>query len=254
MPWSNVEVQSVEIVQDMSYSELKERFEIAKNQGNEAILKEINRNFNIAICSTKKCTDMNTLIFQCDNSLKIILSTFVIAMEMVSEIIEYNSLEKVVYGIFIAKIYNNYSTGELYKAALKCNEYIKEEIELLEAWGDEHSLKKAGFLKELLMCVNSKSVFDAYATNIVWLIEYAVQNVTQIYKYAQEFMFEHNVIKMIEIYMEQIRNDMDSNKKKRGYMMLEKAVQGGIEIYNKQRYGELLEQPFVSSYRKIIGV
>lgn len=61
------------------------------------------------------------------------------------------------------------SGKSLFKMARRCRELIKEEIENLEFWGDEESLKKAVQLKALTEGVRGKSIFEAFVSGCIWI-------------------------------------------------------------------------------------
>lgn len=61
------------------------------------------------------------------------------------------------------------SGKNLFKMAKRCRELIEEEIENLEFWGDEESLKKATQLKALTEGARGKSVFEAFASGCIWV-------------------------------------------------------------------------------------
>ena len=61
------------------------------------------------------------------------------------------------------------SGKSLFKMARRCRELIEEEIENLEFWGDEESLKKAVQLKALTEGVRGKSIFEAFVSGCIWI-------------------------------------------------------------------------------------
>ena len=74
MAWGNLEVESVELVQDMSYEKLKERLDRALQKGNNEAKEELCRNFDIAVRTVEmKWSNINECIMQCDESFRILL-------------------------------------------------------------------------------------------------------------------------------------------------------------------------------------
>lgn len=61
------------------------------------------------------------------------------------------------------------SGKSLFKMARRCRELIEEEIENLEFWGDEESLKKAIQLKALTEGARGKSIFEAFVSGCIWI-------------------------------------------------------------------------------------
>lgn len=61
------------------------------------------------------------------------------------------------------------SGKSLFKMAIRCRELIEEEIENLEFWGDEESLKKAVQLKALTEGARGKSIFEAFVSGCIWI-------------------------------------------------------------------------------------
>lgn len=61
------------------------------------------------------------------------------------------------------------SGKSLFKMARRCRELIEEEIENLEFWGDEESLKKAVQLKALTEGARGKSIFEAFVSGCIWI-------------------------------------------------------------------------------------
>ena len=63
------------------------------------------------------------------------------------------------------------SQKDIFKMAKRCRELIDVEIRDLEFWGDQESLKKAAQLKPLTEGARGKSIFEAFAASIVWVVK-----------------------------------------------------------------------------------
>lgn len=89
------------------------------------------------------------------------------------------------------------SKKDLFRMAKRCRELIELEIENLEYWGDEESLLKAIQLKPLVEGERGKSIFEAFATGIVWIVKKVARKLRKWFNVDEEKTLFKNIIRGI---------------------------------------------------------
>ena len=104
-----------------------------------------------------------------DDSLNVMKGALGGVLGTLDGVLGYTVLKNSVIDMMEAGSNGKTSGKSLFKMARRCRELIKEEIENLEFWGDEESLKKAVQLKALTEGVRGKSIFEAFVSGCIWI-------------------------------------------------------------------------------------
>lgn len=104
-----------------------------------------------------------------DDSLNVMKGALGTVLGTLDGVLGYSVLKDAVLDMMEAGSDGKTSKKDLFKMARKCRELIEEEIENLEAWGDEESFKKAVQLKALTEGARGKSVFEAFVSGVIWV-------------------------------------------------------------------------------------
>lgn len=121
-----------------------------------------------------------------DDSLNVMKGALAEILDKVSAVLGYDAIKETVLGIIEAGATNGSNKKDLFKMAAKCREYIEEEIELLNAWGDEESFSKAVQLKALTECERGKSIFEAFASGCIWVAKKVTRKLRQWFQVDEE--------------------------------------------------------------------
>lgn len=97
------------------------------------------------------------------------------------------------------------SRKDLFKMAKRCRELIELEIENLEFWGDEESLKKAVQLKALTEDERGKSIFESFACGIIWICKKVVRKLRSWYDSIDEKSIFKSVLRGIGAFANVLR-------------------------------------------------
>lgn len=104
-----------------------------------------------------------------DDSLNVMKGALANVLDTLDGVLGYTVLKNSIIDIMEAGSNGKTSGKSLFKMARRCRELIEEEIENLEFWGDEESLKKATQLKALTEGVRGKSIFEAFVSGCIWI-------------------------------------------------------------------------------------
>lgn len=104
-----------------------------------------------------------------DDSLNVMKGALGNVLGTLDGVLGYTVLKNSIIDIMEAGSDGKTSGKSLFKMARRCRELIEEEIENLEFWGDEESLKKATQLKALTEGVRGKSIFEAFVSGCIWI-------------------------------------------------------------------------------------
>ena len=104
-----------------------------------------------------------------DDSLNVMKGALGNVLGTLDGVLGYTVLKNSIIDIMEAGSDGKTSGKSLFKMARRCRELIEEEIENLEFWGDEESLKKAVQLKALTEGVRGKSIFEAFVSGCIWI-------------------------------------------------------------------------------------
>ena len=104
-----------------------------------------------------------------DDSLNVMKGALGNVLDTLDGVLGYTILKNSIIDIMEAGSDGKTSGKSLFKMARRCRELIEEEIENLEFWGDEESLKKATQLKALTEGVRGKSIFEAFVSGCIWI-------------------------------------------------------------------------------------
>ena len=104
-----------------------------------------------------------------DDSLNVMKGALGNVLDTLDGVLGYTILKNSIIDIMEAGSDGKTSGKSLFKMARRCRELIEEEIENLEFWGDEESLKKAVQLKALTEGVRGKSIFEAFVSGCIWI-------------------------------------------------------------------------------------
>ena len=104
-----------------------------------------------------------------DDSLNVMKGALGNVLDTLDGVLGYTVLKNSVIDMMEAGSDGKTSGKSLFKMARRCRELIEEEIENLEFWGDEESLKKAVQLKALTEGVRGKSIFEAFVSGCIWI-------------------------------------------------------------------------------------
>lgn len=261
MAWNNMEVSSVETVQDMSYDVLKERMDKAKEKGGRAIRDELVRNFDIAVRAVeKKRTDAEECIFQCDESFRIILSNWFLVLELILDS-AWLRLHRGILEIYSKK--DNY--GDLLSLAKKCEtetrertknmeEEYKEDLDFikendLNTADHRHKLyKQQTALYNALIPNGAKSFFIIFSESLNQIIQYASESIKKKYHKVDDRLLYEAVTKAICLYA-----DAEYWKRKGSFSTLDKGIALGKRLYNGRYNNETMSVPFSHALYQMIG-
>lgn len=104
-----------------------------------------------------------------DDSLNVMKGALGNVLGTLDGVLGYTVLKNSILDIMEAGSDGKTSGKSLFKMAKRCRELIEEEIENLEFWGDEESLKKATQLKALTEGARGKSIFEAFVSGCIWI-------------------------------------------------------------------------------------
>ena len=104
-----------------------------------------------------------------DDSLNVMKGALGNVLGTLDGVLGYTVLKNSIIDMMEAGSDDKTSGKSLFKMARRCRELIEEEIENLEFWGDEESLKKAVQLKALTEGARGKSIFEAFVSGCIWI-------------------------------------------------------------------------------------
>lgn len=104
-----------------------------------------------------------------DDSLNVMKGALSNVLGTLDGVLGYTVLKNSIIDMMEAGSDGKTSGKSLFKMARRCRELIEEEIENLEFWGDEESLKKAVQLKALTEGARGKSIFEAFVSGCIWI-------------------------------------------------------------------------------------
>lgn len=104
-----------------------------------------------------------------DDSLNVMKGALGDVLNTLDEVLGFTVLKHSILDIIEAGTQGKSSKKDLFKMARKCRELIENEIENLELWGSEESLKGAIQLKALTEDARGKSIFESFASGCIWI-------------------------------------------------------------------------------------
>lgn len=104
-----------------------------------------------------------------DESLNIMKDALGNTLGVLDNLLGYSVLKDAILDMMDASMTNGSSKKDLFKMARKCRELIEDEIQNLLYWGDEESFRKAIQLKAIAQYDRDKSIFEAFASGVVWI-------------------------------------------------------------------------------------
>lgn len=106
-----------------------------------------------------------------DESFNTLKEAFGNVLNALDNVLGYSTLKGAILDMMEASMPNGSSREDIFKMAAKCRELIDNEVKRLQKWGGEKSLKKALQLKALTEDERGKSVFESFASGIIWVVE-----------------------------------------------------------------------------------
>ena len=104
-----------------------------------------------------------------DDSLNVMKGALGSVLDTLDGVLGFTVLKHSILDIIEAGTQGKSSKKDLFKMAKRCRELIENEIENLELWGSEESLKGAIQLKALTEGVRGKSIFEAFVSGCIWI-------------------------------------------------------------------------------------
>lgn len=152
------------------------------NNKEEKIMKTVKENMNAAVeemvgkfTEAKENIKVNAgetkeeYFNKVDDSLNVMKGALGNILDTLDGVLGYTVLKNSILDMMEAGSDGKTSGKSLFKMAKRCRELIEEEIENLEFWGDEESLKKAVQLKALTEGARGKSIFEAFVSGCIWI-------------------------------------------------------------------------------------
>lgn len=243
MAWGNMKVESVELVQDMSYEKLKERLDSALQKGNFAAKEELCRNFDIAVKAVEmKQSNINECIMQCDESFRILMSNLFLLIYITNDWLKPRLLIELK-----RECGKNYSERNLQNMAKNCVKKIEEEIkdsyEIYDICGgdnEEWLKREVAPLEMLTDGAGGKSFFEIFVDSVQNLIYNACSSTKKEYKRA----FEDSVVRAIYLYADSEHEKIVSNEGKSWGKKLNQLWANVHDIYNSKYNMEIMTTPF----------
>lgn len=121
-------------------------------------------------------------IQQVDGSVNVVLTNFVGIIDKVSTLVGYDVLKEKMYGVIEA----GGESKDLFAIAHALINCVDEEVELLKAWGNEESLKKAMALEAATKDERGKSIFESLAAGLVWSAKWVSKKLRQWFQVDNE--------------------------------------------------------------------
>lgn len=119
---------------------------------------------------------------QVDESFNVVKGALVTGAKKLSDILGYKALEEDVLGIIEA----GGEKGDLCEMAAEVVKRIDAEIELLKAWGNEESLKKAMTLEAATKDERGKSIFESLIAGLIWGAKWVTKKLRQWFQVDNE--------------------------------------------------------------------
>ena len=252
MPWSNVEVQSVEIVQDITYAGMEKKInQLIKQQGIGGVRKEINQNYDMAIKAVyDKKNNVQEGIWMCDETLKIALINLFVQVDLVKSVMGWSTLKESILSIMEAYTDGKNGIDSLFAMAESYKKLIREEESFITEFGEKEEAKK---LVELSMDSSGKTIVEVFADIVVSLIKYAEEVVSSQYGYFNREVFERNVMRAISAHIRSVRSEEVGFSKDKGmlYHALEVTFDNIINTVECANI-TLLATPFTYSLNKTL--
>ena len=137
------------------------------NTATEELMKkfqEAKENIKVEAGMTKE-----EFIEKTDESLNAMKDALGNTLGVLDSLLGYSVLKNAILDMMDASMSNGSSKKDLFKMARKCRELIEDEIQNLNYWGDEESFRKAIQLKAIAQYDRDKSIFEAFASGVVWI-------------------------------------------------------------------------------------
>lgn len=125
------------------------------------------------------------LVDKTDESLNTMKEAFGNTLGTLDLVLGYTILKNSILEMMDASLTNG-GKKDLFRMARKCRELIEDEIEELEFWGDQESLKKAVQLKALTEGVRGKSIFEAFVSGIIWIVKKVTRKLSKVFPNVDE--------------------------------------------------------------------
>ena len=250
MAWGNLEVESVELVQDMSYEKLKERLYRALQKGNNEAKEELCRNFDIAVRAVeKKWSNINECIMQCDESFRILLSNLFLTLDIVKVKLGFTVLEHKLLNEIRKECNKDIIERNLQKMAGTCNKELEEDIEEIELYGKPDD---AEILTMLLKNREGKSVFENFVDSVNHIVICAEDILKKYYDKSSDGQFENVVVRAIYLYVDREWNEYYSSKGKTLEGAINRTACRALDLYNSKYNMQIMTIPFTYALNTIV--
>lgn len=188
MPWSNIEVISVELVKDMSYDTIIDKMIITfQESGMKGVYDEAINNFSIALYeANKKLDTSDAMVLQCEESLNILIGTLLAFINMLDYCFGYSVMASRVLDN-LACLMGKCDYNKIRNVIINSERYIQMEIDNQIFWADEKALIRAEQLSYFVSKMERKSpfaLFVDYLLKIINIIEsnYEKCEIEELYK------------------------------------------------------------------------
>lgn len=159
---------------------IKENIKTAVEEMMEKFV-EAKENIKVNVGETKE-----EYIEKVDDSLNVMKGALGNVLGMLDGVLGYTVLKDSILEIMEAGATEHSSKKDLWRMAEKCRKLLEEEIENLEFWGDQDSLKKAVQLKALAGECRGKSIFEAFVSGCIWIAKKVIRKLRQWFKVDDE--------------------------------------------------------------------
>lgn len=183
----NVVVETVETMVNENMEE--ETMNNTTVKGNvEAAVEELVNKFDEAKAYTKVNIGetKDEYINRNEDALNIMKGALGTTLDTIDSILGYSLMKNRVLAIIEAGTDGKTSKKDLFKMAKKCRDFIDAEIEDLMEFGDEEDFKKAVQLKALTEGVRGKSIFEAFASGVIWIGKKVARKLRQWFQVDEE--------------------------------------------------------------------
>ncbi len=249
MAWSNIEIQSAELVQDMSYEVLVEKLlEKYRKEGMKGTYEEVLHFFSIAMRSVENCANnISAIILECEESFNIFVGALISFVDLLDSHFGYSILRGTVLGR-IEQMDNITDIDKINRIMLSCEDIIREEIENLMFWGNEESVKKAEQLSYYVGTEDNRSVFKVFMDYVMKILQIIDEKIKFHYGRSDKGMF-YRVASSCISYHANVMND----KKYVGTAFMKQRVSQMVDTIYFHSREDIAEHPFVYALNKILN-
>lgn len=250
MAWSNMEVQSVEIVQDMSYEVLLNKMqEEYDKSGISGVYEAMLYDFRIAIQKVESIggefININDMLLQCEESLNILIGAFFASIAVSPE----KSNNEFIF-IRIEEICQRGKLNRITEVMVKeCEGAMKRTIKILDLV-DAYRIstnRSVTYLEGYLTINKGESLFKLFADNILYFSSIVNNKISSSYGSSNKELID-DAICAVMAYNAHVLN---GDKKYSLMKPIEKiAEQAADKIWYSNRKS-VIEHPFISAVSKL---